>query len=277
MEGNMKQEVKPWFFFKRNIEKSEIRLRLFLFPPAGGDVSTFLHWEEQMPRDVETCLIRLPGRGARITEPAIDNVDILTDLLLQEMKEYTDVPYVLFGHSMGGLVSYELTQKIYKQGLNLPEYVIISSMKAPNYMNKFTESLTEDGNDKLYLKSNAEFMDTIISLGGIPDAFSENREFLELILPTFRKDMKMCETYNPETAQAVPVSFDIYGGNRDSIATKKELEGWKKYTTQKYVLTLFQGNHFYFMDNPNMLLFHLRNKLMDIGNKLTDQAQREAL
>lgn len=54
-------------FFKRNAEKSEIRLRLFLFPPAGGDVSTFLHWEEQMPRDVETCLVRLPGRGARIT------------------------------------------------------------------------------------------------------------------------------------------------------------------------------------------------------------------
>ncbi|MFD2877091.1 thioesterase II family protein [Paenibacillus rhizoplanae] len=115
-------------------------------------------------------------------------------------------------------------------------------------MNKFTESLTEDANDKLYLKSDAEFMDTIISLGGIPDAFSENREFLELILPTFRKDMKMCETYNPETAQAVPVSFDIYGGNRDSIATKKELEGWKKYTTQKNThLPSFRGTIFLFL------------------------------
>lgn len=273
----MKQEVKPWFFCKRKAEKSDVRLRLFLFPPAGGDVSTYLHWEEQMPRYVETCFVRLPGRGARIMEPAIDQVDVLTDRLVEEMRAYTDVPYVLFGHSMGGLISYELTRRLYRQGLKLPEYLIISSMKAPNYMNKFTESLTEDGNDKLYLKNNTEFLDKIISLGGIPDAFSENREFLELILPTFRKDMKLCEMYNPDGAEAVPVSFDIYGGNRDNIAAKNELEGWKNYTTKKYAITIFQGNHFYFAENPNMVLFHLRNKLIDICNELSDGGQREAL
>lgn len=273
----MKQEVKPWFFFKRNVEKSEVKLRLFLFPPAGGDVSTYLNWEEQMPKHVETCFIRLPGRGARILEPAMDDVEVLTDALLEEIQHYTDVPYVLFGHSMGGLVAYELTQKLYKQGMNLPEVVMISSMKAPNYMNKFTESLTEDGNDKLYLKSNAEFIDKIISLGGIPEVLSDNRDFLEIILPTFRKDMKLCEMYNPDGAQAVPVSFEIYGGNRDNIATKTELEGWKNFTTEKYAITIFQGNHFYFIDNPNMLLFHLRNKLMDLCNKGTEISHKRAL
>ncbi|WP_379129632.1 thioesterase II family protein [Paenibacillus sp. sgz500958] len=273
----MKQEVKPWFFIKRRVEKSDIQLRLFLFPPAGGDVSTYLHWEEQLPKHVEACFVRLPGRGAKIMEPAIDNVNTLTDLLVEEFRRYADVPYVLFGHSMGGLLAYELTRKLLTQGIRLPEHVMISSMKAPNYMNTFTESLTANGNDKLYLKSNTEFIDKIISLGGIPEAFSENREFLELILPTFRKDMKLCETYNPEHAHAVPVSFDIYGGNRDNIATKKELEGWKNFTTSKYALTIFQGNHFYFTDNPNMLLFHLRNKLTDICNELSDEGQREAL
>ncbi|MFD2877090.1 thioesterase II family protein [Paenibacillus rhizoplanae] len=99
-------------FSKETSKSPKSDYACFFVPSCGrGCFNLFLHWEEQMPRDVETCLVRLPGRGARITEPAIDNVDILTDLLLQEMKEYTDVPYVLFGHSMGGLVSYELTQK----------------------------------------------------------------------------------------------------------------------------------------------------------------------
>ncbi|WP_187355117.1 thioesterase II family protein [Paenibacillus tengchongensis] len=260
----MKQEVKPWFFFKRKADNSEITLRLFMLPPAGGDVSTYLRWEEELPNEVELALVRLPGRGARIAEPAFDRAETLTEVLADEIAAYTDLPYVLFGHSMGGLLAYELVQKLHRRGVRLPETVIISSMKAPCYMDTFTESLTSDASDKLYLKSDDEFIDTIIGLGGIPDALIRNREFLQLILPTFRQDMKLCETYNPDEALAVPVSFEIYGGNRDSIATREELEGWRRFTGGNFALTLFQGGHFYFADHPQVVLFHLRNKLADI-------------
>ncbi|GAA0389000.1 alpha/beta fold hydrolase [Paenibacillus motobuensis] len=241
-----------------------MHLRLFLFPPAGGDVSTYLQWEEKMPSFVETAFVRLPGRGARMMEPAIDEIGALTERLAEEIKPYTDIPYVLFGHSMGGLVAYELTQRLYSRNIALPDCIMISSIKAPHHMNSFTECLTADGNDKLYLKSDAEFIERIIGLGGIPEAFSENREFLQLILPTFRKDMKLCETYCSEGARALPVPFEIYGGSRDAVATRTELEGWKDYTTRKFAFTLFQGNHFYFVDNPNTLLFHMRARLVDI-------------
>lgn len=264
----MRQEVKPWFFFKRTADKSAITLRLFMLPPAGGDVSTYLHWEEELPGDVELGLVRLPGRGARLAEPAFDRAEALTEVLADEIAAYTDLPYVLFGHSMGGLLAYELVQKLHQRGMRLPETVIISSMKAPCYMDKFTESLTADAGDKLYLKSNDDFINTIIGLGGIPEALIQNREFLQLILPTFRQDMKLCETYNPDDAQTVPVSFEIYGGNRDSIATREELEGWRAYTEGNFTLTLFQGGHFYFADHPQVVLFHLRNKLIDICRAL---------
>lgn len=111
----MKQEVKPWFFSKETLKSpksdyvcfcSSCRWRCFNLFALGradaagcGDLLCQAAWQ------------RGQNNGA-----AIDNMDILTDLLLQEMKEYTDVPYVLFGHSMGGLVSYELTQKYINRG-----------------------------------------------------------------------------------------------------------------------------------------------------------------
>ncbi|TYA15452.1 thioesterase [Paenibacillus faecis] len=263
----MIQEVQRWFMFKRKRSKSEIRLRLFLFPPAGGDVATYLRWEEDMPEFVETCFVRLPGRGARFAEPSIDRMDRLIHSLSEEIKEYTDIPYVLFGHSMGGLVVYELARRMQHLGWRLPEGLVISCVRAPHHMNRFTESLTDNNDDKLYMKSDAEFLDNIVQLGGIPGVLRQNRDFLEMILPTFRRDMKLCETYQPENAAPLPISIEVYGASRDHLAKGDELEGWKRYTSKTFALTMFQGNHFYFADQPGPVLAHLRNKLIELDER----------
>lgn len=260
----MTQDIDLWFFRKRKADKEQVKYRLFLFPPAGGDGSTYLHWEEKVPDFVETCFLKLPGRGPRILEPAIDNIDELTEQIADAIEPYTDLPFLFFGHSMGGLIAYGLTQKMQERNLTLPKRIIISSIKAPNYMNKFTESLTNDNDDKLYKKSDEEFLARISELGGIPQVLLETRELLDLILPTFKSDIKLCETYDPDSAKVLDVPFDVFGGNKDVIATKEELNGWKSYTSQSCSITVFPGNHFYFIDNPNILLFQICSRLNDM-------------
>ena len=237
---------------------------MFLFPPAGGDVSTYLHWEDLLPDYVEVCLVKLPGRGMRISEPAIDNLDELTEKLLAEMEKYMDLPFVFFGHSMGGLVAYGLAQKMQERNMNLPKKLMISSIKAPSYMKTFTECLTDDNNDKLYMKSDQEFLARVEKLGGIPQTLLDSKEFIELILPSFKSDMKLCETYNSEEAKILDIPFDIFGGNKDGIVNKEELNGWKMFTNKSCTITIFPGNHFYFMDNPTILLFQISNIFHDL-------------
>lgn len=260
----MQQDVELWFLRKRHVEKSQVRYRLFLFPPAGGDVSTYLKWDERLPQNVETCFLKLPGRGMRICEPAIDNLEVLIEMLLKEIEKYNDKPFIFFGHSMGGLIAYNLAQKMSCNKMRLPERIIISSMKAPNFMDTFSESLTNNKEDKLYNKEDNEFFSRVKNLGGIPQTLMDNKEFMNLILPTFRCDMKLCETYDATTATKLDIPLDIYGGNRDIVAKKEELEGWRKYTTKNCSTTIFSGNHFYFLDNPNILLFQISSRLNDI-------------
>lgn len=264
----MKLEMDTWFLCKQKKKGRKIEYRLFLFPPAGGDVSTYLHWEDLLPDFVEVCFIKLPGRGMRISEPAIDNLDELTEKLLAEIEKYIDLPFVFFGHSMGGLVAYGLAQKMQERNMKLPKKLIISSIKAPSYMNKFTESLTDDNDDKLYKKSDEEFLSRVEKLGGIPQILLDSKEFLELILPAFKRDMKLCETYNPANAKVLDIPFEIFGGNKDEIVNKEELNGWKRFTNRGCAVTIFPGNHFYFLNNPTTLLFQISNIFHDLYFKI---------
>ncbi len=260
----MKVEMDQWFLCKQKNKGRKIEYRIFLFPPAGGDVSTYLHWEDLLPDFVEVCFVKLPGRGMRISEPAIDDLDELTEQLLVGIERYNDLPFVFFGHSMGGLVAYGLAQKMQERNMKMPEKLMISSIKAPSYMNRFTESLTEDNDDKLYKKSDKEFLSRVEKLGGIPKILLDSKGFLELILPYFKRDMKLCETYDPANAKVLDIPFEIFGGNKDGIVNREELNGWKKFTSRSCAVTIFPGNHFYFLDNPTTLLFQISNAFHDM-------------
>ncbi len=57
-------------------------------------------------------------------EPSVQELSL-------QIKLYLDKPFTFFGHSMGGLVSFELTRLLYKKyGVN-PVDLFISARRAP--------------------------------------------------------------------------------------------------------------------------------------------------
>src|SRR5579859_3905311 len=81
------------------------RLRLFCLPYAGGGASMFRDWTTGLPADIDVCPILLPGRESRVREPAFSRVEPLVEALAPAVLPYLDVPYALFGHSMGALIA----------------------------------------------------------------------------------------------------------------------------------------------------------------------------
>jgi surfactin synthase thioesterase subunit len=264
-----------WVFRKRKALVNEVKLRIFLFPPAGSDISIYQKWENYLPSDVELCLIRLPGRGGRVNEPLIDDISILTSEIANDIIQYFDIPYVFFGHSMGALVAYETAVLIYENGHRLPEKLFLSSLKAPNYMNSKNESLlgsTTNGDEysNLHLMNDEALKNKLYQIGGIPEIIMKDNSYADKLLPIFRNDLKLCETFKRDDVIRLPVPIDVYGGNADKIVSRKDLEEWKGCSNLKVTITLFPGGHFYFNNVDRFFIFNLSKKLEEVIRSFSD-------
>jgi medium-chain acyl-[acyl-carrier-protein] hydrolase len=262
-----------WVFRKRRAAEEEIKLRMFLFPPAGSDISVYQRWEEYLPSDIELCLVRLPGRGGRINEPLIEDCSLLVQEIADDLEQYFDMPYVFFGHSMGALLAYETSALIYKRGRPLPERLFLSSLKAPSYMNSKNDcflGIMEPDEDDLHLLSDEELKKKLYDIGGIPDIIRNNSSFVDMLLPIFRNDLKLCETYKTDSVTSLPVPIDVYGGSGDKIASREDLEKWKECSKEKVTVTMFPGGHFYFSNMQRFFMFNLSKRLQEVISSISD-------
>ena len=54
---------------------SDVAMRLFCLPYAGGAASIFYTWAKRFAAGVQLCPIELPGRGTRLQEPLRTSLD----------------------------------------------------------------------------------------------------------------------------------------------------------------------------------------------------------
>ena len=77
---------------------------LICFPFAGGSATSLLPLTNYLKDDFSVKTVNYPGRGSRITEPLIYNLNDLAEDVFKQIENLLKPPYYLFGHSMGGLL-----------------------------------------------------------------------------------------------------------------------------------------------------------------------------
>lgn len=207
-------------------------------PYAGGSSAIYNQWKSYFDFPISIQAIELAGRGRRIYDPLYNNIDEAIDdimnIIRPEIQQQQQQDYVFFGHSMGGLLAYELTRKIQQEQLPLPKQVFISGASAPNISKdrKKYNSLPMD-----------EFREEVLNLGGTPKEIFEYPELAELFLPILKNDFKLVETYpyggKKETLQ---VDISVFLGRSDDLAGE---EGWSELTNKQYDIHNFDGGHFF--------------------------------
>jgi acyl transferase domain-containing protein/surfactin synthase thioesterase subunit/acyl carrier protein len=117
-----------WFTLPRPAPAAA--MRVFCLHDAGGDAALYQGWEILLGANVELVLVELPGRGHRLEEPAYENIDTLLRELVTAIVPKLDRPYILFGHSLGGLLAFELVRALRRAGHPLPQRLFVSSTPA---------------------------------------------------------------------------------------------------------------------------------------------------
>ncbi|WP_413173053.1 thioesterase II family protein [Anabaena azotica] len=230
----------------------QAKLRLFCLPYAGGSAIIFRTWPNDLPPTIEVCPIELPGRGRKMNLPPYTEMQPLVSEIAQNIIPYLDKPFAIFGHSMGGLVSFELA-RLLRSDYNLtPLHLFISARNAPQIT---------PAKRPIYNLPDAEFWQEIRNFNGTPDDVIENEEIIQLFLPILRADFTVLDTYNYTHQPPFDFPISVFGGLQDQEFTDYELEAWKEHTIAFFNLHKFEGNHFFIKESQNVLLKSISQQL----------------
>lgn len=196
--------------------------------------------------------MELAGRGRRIYDPLYKDVnEAISDVLIMIKNQVLHSRYALFGHSLGGLITYELAHQIRSLGLPQPQHVFFSGRGAPHIPRKKDRKIFHQLPDN-------EFKEEILKLGGTPKAFFEHPELLEVLLPTLKGDFRLAETYTDQhtlNGQVDPLDYNIsvFIG-KDEEVTAEQMFGWREHTKKLCSLYYFQGEHFFLHEETENLV-----------------------
>ncbi len=230
------------------------RLRLFCVPYAGGGASIFRGWQDVLPASIEICPIQLPGRENRYREPRFTQLAPLVDALGMAIRPYLTKPFAFFGHSLGGIMGYELTRYLRHQHGPLPVRLMVSAHRAPQIA--YRMPVAHDLPD-------AELMRELRRLNGMPDEVLDNANLMEILLPLLRADFAVAETYRytPEPPLACPIS--AFGGLQDEGVSAADMEAWQQQTTGNFRLHMLPGDHFSVFKERDPLIAAIGRDLQD--------------
>ncbi|MED3024758.1 MULTISPECIES: thioesterase II family protein [Bacillus cereus group] len=227
-------------------------MKIICLPYAGGSASIFNRWSDLLLPEIRIENIEIAGRGKRSREACYTNVlDVVEDIYSIVEKGLDDEPYVIFGHSMGGLLAFELGHKIQQENRRLPEAYFFSGKSAPNLPTK--EIVHEFEEER--------FIDRIFSLGGTPAELLHHKDLLDIYLSIIRADYKVVETYEfPENRDRLNTPFYILYGDKDVI-NLDEILAWENHTSKSCKWYEFYGGHFFIKNQENRVL-NLVNRIL---------------
>lgn len=221
---------------------------MFCFPFAGGGARAYSSWIESFKEDVVVCPIQLPGREEKIMETPYTDMKVLIKDLIEEINTYTKNKIIIFGHSMGAKIAYEVAKALQLMNKNI-EQLIISGSRVPHILEP----------NPIYHLSDEEFKNELKRFDGTPKEIIENKELLDFFLPMLRADFTMDETYC--TPEVVKLSCPILalGGTLDKEADEGAMSKWEEYTTSKFEISMFEGAHFFIRDKEEEVKTRIRN------------------
>ena len=220
-------------------------LRLFCFPYAGGSSMIFRRWLDKLPATIEICPIELPGRGSKIKLAPLNRLEPIVKALALQIQSYLDKPFAFFGHSMGGILIFELTRLLHKKYGISPVNLFISACCAPQIPNS---------EPPIHALPESDFIAELRNYNCTPNAVLENQELMQLFLPILRADFAVVETYTYHPAPPLECPIFVFGGLQDNKVTIEELEAWRKQTNNYFLLNMLPGDHFFINYSHSLLL-----------------------
>ncbi|MFI5495959.1 thioesterase II family protein [Actinoplanes sp. NPDC051859] len=217
-------------------------VRLFCLPHAGGDARIFGRWSPYLRRGIELHPLDRAGQGSRVAEPPSASWEAAVADLATRITAAVDGPWALYGHSMGGLLGYELLCRL-AETLPPPRWFFVGGCRPPQLGRR---------HPVLHELPDREFLTALSELGGIPPELLGDEDLVAYFAAGVRADFRQYEQYvfRPrEVRPACPLTAFV--GSEDPITDPAEAARWAELMAGPVAGTTLAGaGHFLVVERP---------------------------
>lgn len=215
-----------------------MKKKLYLIPFAGGNCYSLTFLEEELSTIFELQYLELPGRGKRMNEGLLYDVEEAVEDYYYQIKDSISIKQdiYIYGHSLGAVMTLRVAKKIEDDGLKIKTLFVsgcsrLVPRKTPNYnLNK------------------TEFKSELRKLGGVPDEILKDESIFSFFEPTLRADFQIIES-KPFFSKHFKVSspiFSMMGSEENGV---NQITNWEILTLSEFKYKVFYGGHFFIYDH----------------------------
>ncbi|GKW41832.1 alpha/beta fold hydrolase [Pectobacterium parvum] len=230
---------------------------ILFIPHAGSCGEAYMPWFRYFSQHADCRYLQLPARGARREDVMPDSIQSMADLIMPELENLMDKKIVFFGHSMGGLIAFELACKMESYWDKPAHALFISGCRAPD--EPIIRSLTGLGDKQLIRE--------LAGMGGTETFLLEQPELLYPFLATLRQDICLCEKYVSPISEPLRTPIHILWGTEDDLITQKMIDGWRRFSSGENIAFYpHKGDHFYHHQQSENVMRLICEVLTPVGN-----------
>ncbi|UQA97431.1 alpha/beta fold hydrolase [Streptomyces halobius] len=248
VEAQPKSAAEPWL--RRFHPAPSARARLVCAPHAGGAATAYHGLSERLAPDVEVLTVQYPGRQDRRHEPFADSIGEIADRLAEVLPATgaDGAPLILFGHSMGSAVVFELARRLPPDAVT---GVIVSGRGAPSQAVAKPIRL----HDEAALLKEMRLLD-----GTDADVFAD-QDLLRMVLPAVQADYRIIQAYQAEESASIDAPLTVFNGDADPRVSVDAAAAWQQHSTGRFRSRVFPGGHFYLDDLSVSFAEHVREAI----------------
>lgn len=212
--------------------------RLVCFPHAGGSASFYFPMSRALHARAQVMAVQYPGRQDRHAEEPVSDIRALADRVAEALGDQPADRLILFGHSMGAVVAFEVAMRMERGPGGAPAMLIVSGRRAPS----------RSRDDRVHLRDDTGLIAELKELSGPNASLLGNEEVLRMVLPTVRNDYRAIETHAYQPGAKISCAITAFIGDNDPRVSLDEARAWSEHTTGPFDLRIFRGGHFYLVD-----------------------------
>jgi medium-chain acyl-[acyl-carrier-protein] hydrolase len=223
------------------------RCAVVCFPGAGAGAGVFVPWTRLVPDDVALWAVRLPGRESRLREPPFRSLGDAADAAAAALREGPDLPLVLLGHSMGGLLAFETARRLEADAGRRPLLLAAAASRAP---------LGPSAGGRFHQMEDEQLARVMAATSGMPDAVGMDASLRQMAVSLLRADLAMVEAYaGADAPLQAPIA--VYAGRADPGVDAAEVERWRACSRAEVRIHWFDGGHFFLREQPEPVVRRL--------------------
>ncbi len=208
---------------------------LICFAGAGAGASVFRSWAGWVPAFACVVAAQLPGRENRIGEPPARSLAGVADEIAAAYRAIRPAgrPFILFGHSMGGALAFEVARRLAEAGRKASAMALSASAPPAGA----GEGAKIDGD---------ALRDLLIGYDPENRRITGNQELYAALAPILGGDIAMLRGHAiaPGTAR-LDVCVHLLSGEADGIVPESVVARWAGYFDGPVTHHAIAGGHFF--------------------------------